>query len=78
MNKGLVEHLDKPAMNLCLCGFLCIFEIQYMYGNNGKVLSKVTHAKYDTCFPISYDQKNVRAILKSVKSRSKFKMYELP
>ena len=26
-----MEHLDEPAMNLCLYGFLCIFGIQYMY-----------------------------------------------
>ena len=31
MDRGLVEHLDEPAMNLCLYGFLCIFGIQYMY-----------------------------------------------
>ena len=29
MDKGLVEHFDEPAMNLCLYGFLCIFGIQY-------------------------------------------------
>ena len=32
MDRGLVEHLDEPAMDLCLYGFLCIFEIHYMYG----------------------------------------------
>ena len=33
MDRGLVEHLDEPAMNLCLLvyGFSCIFEIQYIY-----------------------------------------------
>ena len=30
----MVEHLDEPAMNLCLYGFLCIFGIQYMYGKS--------------------------------------------
>ena len=34
MDRGLVEHLDEPAMNLCLYGFLCIFGIQYMYGKS--------------------------------------------
>ena len=34
MERGLVEHLDEPAMNLCLYGFLCIFGIQYMYGKS--------------------------------------------
>ena len=34
MDRGLVEHLDEPAMNLCLYGFLCIFGIQYMYGRS--------------------------------------------
>ena len=34
MDKGLVEHFDVPAMNLCLYGFLCIFGIQYMYGKS--------------------------------------------
>ena len=29
-----MEHLDEPAMNLCLYGFLCIFGIQYMYGKS--------------------------------------------
>ena len=31
MDRGLVEHLDEPEMNLCLYGFVCIFRIQYMY-----------------------------------------------
>ena len=31
MDRGLVEHLDELAMNLCLYGFLCIFGIQYIY-----------------------------------------------
>ena len=31
MDRGLVEHLDEPAMNVCLYGFLYIFGIQYMY-----------------------------------------------
>ena len=30
IDRGLVEHLDEPAMNLCLYGFLFIFGIQYM------------------------------------------------
>ena len=30
-DRGLVEHLDEPAINLCLCGFLYIFGILYMY-----------------------------------------------
>ena len=30
MDKGLVEHFDEPAMNLCLYGLLCIFGIQYV------------------------------------------------
>ena len=30
-DRDLVEHLDKPAMNMCLYGFLCIVGIQYMY-----------------------------------------------
>ena len=34
MDRCLVEHLDEPAMNLCLYGFLCIFGIQYMYGKS--------------------------------------------
>ena len=34
IDKGLVEHLDEPAMNLCLYGFLCIFGIQHMYGKS--------------------------------------------
>ena len=34
MDRGLVEHLDETAMNLCLYGFLCIFGIQYMYGKS--------------------------------------------
>ena len=34
MDRGLVEHLDAPAMNLCLYGFLGIFVIQYMYGKS--------------------------------------------
>ena len=34
MDRGLVEHSDEPAMNLCLYGFLCIFGIQYMYGKS--------------------------------------------
>ena len=29
-----MEHFDEPAMNLCLCGFLCIFGIQYLYGKS--------------------------------------------
>ena len=29
-----MEHLDEPAMNLCLYGFVCIFGIQYMYGKS--------------------------------------------
>ena len=28
MDKGLVEHFDEPAMNLCLYGLLCNFGIQ--------------------------------------------------
>ena len=32
MDRGLGEHLDEMAMNLCLFGFLCIFGIQYVYG----------------------------------------------
>ena len=31
MDRDLVEHLDEPAMNLCLYGFLCILGIQFMY-----------------------------------------------
>ena len=34
MDRGLVEHLDEPAINMCLYGFLCIFGIQYMYGKS--------------------------------------------
>ena len=34
MDRGLQEHLDEPAMNPCLYGFLCIFGIQYMYGKS--------------------------------------------
>ena len=34
IDRGLVEHLDEPAMNLCLYGFLCIFGIKYMYGKS--------------------------------------------
>ena len=34
IDKGLVEHLDEPPMNLCLYGVLCIFGIQYMYGKS--------------------------------------------
>ena len=34
IDKGLEEHFDEPAMNLCLYGFLCIFGIQYMYGKS--------------------------------------------
>ena len=34
MDKSLVEHLDKPAINLCLYGVLCIFGNQYMYGKS--------------------------------------------
>ena len=34
LDRGLVEHLDEPAMNLCLYGSLCIFGIQYMYGKS--------------------------------------------
>ena len=34
MDRGLVDNLDEPAMNLGLCRFLCIFGIQYMYGNS--------------------------------------------
>ena len=34
MDKSLVEHFDEPAMNLCFYRFLCIFEIQYMYGKS--------------------------------------------
>ena len=34
MDRGLVEHLDEPAIILCLYGFLCIFWIQYMYGKS--------------------------------------------
>ena len=31
----MVEHLDEQAMNLCLYVFcLCIFGIQYMYGES--------------------------------------------
>ena len=29
-----MEHLDKPAMNLCLYGLLCIFGIQFLYGKS--------------------------------------------
>ena len=38
LDRGLVEHLDEPAMNLCLYGFLCIFGIQYMYGKSSSSL----------------------------------------
>ena len=38
MDRGLVEHLDEPEMNLCLYGFLCIFGIQYMYGKSSSSL----------------------------------------
>ena len=31
MDRGLVQHMDEPAINLCLYGFLCIFGFQYMY-----------------------------------------------
>ena len=34
MDRGLREHFDEPAMNLCLYGFLCIFGIEYMYGKS--------------------------------------------
>ena len=34
MDRGSVEHLDEPAMNLCLYGLMCIFGIQYMYGKS--------------------------------------------
>ena len=34
IDRSLVEHLDEPAINLCLYGFLCIFGIQYMYGKS--------------------------------------------
>ena len=34
VDRGLVEHLDKPAINLCLYGILCIFGIQHMYGKS--------------------------------------------
>ena len=34
MERGLVEHLDEPAISLCLYGFLCIFGIQYIYGKS--------------------------------------------
>ena len=34
MDRCLVEHLDEPAVNLCLYGVLCIFGIQYIM--NGK------------------------------------------
>ena len=33
-DRCLVEHLDEPAMNLCLYDFLCIFGIQYMHGKS--------------------------------------------
>ena len=29
-----MEHLEEPAMNLCLYGFLRIFRIGYMYGKS--------------------------------------------
>ena len=34
IDKDLVEHLDEPAINLCLYGFSCIFGIQYMNGKS--------------------------------------------
>ena len=34
IDKGLVDHLDEPTMNLCFNEFLCIFGIQYMYGKS--------------------------------------------
>ena len=34
IDRGLVEYLDEPVMNLCLYGLLCIFKIQYMYGKS--------------------------------------------
>ena len=34
IDRGFLEHLDEPRMNLCLYGFLCIFEIQYIYGKS--------------------------------------------
>ena len=32
MDGGLMEHLDKLAMNRCLFGFLCTFGIQNIHG----------------------------------------------
>ena len=37
MDRGLVEHLDEPAMNLFLYGFLCIFGIQYVHGKSNSL-----------------------------------------
>ena len=48
MDRGLVEHLDEPAMNLCLYGFLCIFGIQYMYGKSSSFFVWLLGKKFVT------------------------------
>ena len=51
MDRGLVEHLDEPAMNLCLYGFLCFFGIKYMYGksSSSSLVSIPNEMRTDLC-----------------------------
>ena len=63
MDRGLVEHLDEPAMNLCLYGFLCIFGIQYMYGksSSSSLISIPNEMRTDLWLSsTSYAEKSVR------------------
>ena len=62
-DRGLVEHLDEPAMNLCLYGFLCIFGIQYMYGkySSSSLVSIPNEVRTDLLLSITSDaEKSVR------------------
>ena len=63
MDSGLVEHLDEPAMNLCLYGFLYIFRIQYMYGKSisSSLVSIPNEVRTDLCLSSTSDaEKTVR------------------
>ena len=63
MDRGLVEHLDEPAMTLCLYGFLCVFGIQYMYckSSSSSLVSISNEVRTDLRFSSTSDaEKSVR------------------
>ena len=63
MDRGLVEHLADPAMNLSLYGYLYIFGIQNMYGksSSSSLLSIPNEVRVDLWLSSTSDaEKSVR------------------